>query len=145
MDDDAPFTDPPQCMPDYCKGEDTVLAYQNYYILEKSDLQGGLKEKRQYFLWRNTMRRESYWDYMARRLREDAPMLNNSIHRSLHLKLDDHEKRRVTAVFDQVDILKKEVSQLQESLQNSYIRIKELKAQVDYYEKRSGPQLEFKF
>ena len=28
--------DPPQCMPDYCKGEDTVLAYQNYYILEKS-------------------------------------------------------------------------------------------------------------
>ena len=34
MDDDS-FTDPPQCM-DYCKGEDTVLAYQNYYILEKS-------------------------------------------------------------------------------------------------------------
>lgn len=32
----AGFTDPPQCMPDYCKGEDTVLAYQNYYILEKS-------------------------------------------------------------------------------------------------------------
>jgi hypothetical protein len=30
------FTDPPQCMPDYCKGKDTVLAYQNYYILEKS-------------------------------------------------------------------------------------------------------------
>ena len=30
------FTDPPQCMPDYCKGADTVLAYQNYYILEKS-------------------------------------------------------------------------------------------------------------
>ena len=53
------------------------------------------------------MRREGYWDYMARRLREEAPMLNNSIHRSLHLKLDDHEKRRVTAVFDQVDILKK--------------------------------------
>ena len=72
-------------------------------------------------------------------------MLNNSIHRTLHLKLDDHEKRRVTAVFDQVDILKKEVSQLQESLQNSHIRIKELKSQVDYYEKRSGPQLEFKF
>ena len=82
------------------------------------------------------MRRESYWDYMARRLREDAPMLNNSIHRSLHLKLDDHEKRRVTAVFDQVDLLKKEVSQL---------KIKELRAQVNYYEKRNGPQLEFKF
>ena len=36
IDREAPFTDPPQCMPDYCKGEDTVLAYQNYYILEKS-------------------------------------------------------------------------------------------------------------
>ena len=30
------FTDPPQCMPDYCKSEDTVSAYQTYYILEKS-------------------------------------------------------------------------------------------------------------
>jgi|TARA_B110000285_G_scaffold102341_1_gene116458 hypothetical protein len=30
------FTDPPQCMPDLCKDTDTVLAYQNYYILEKS-------------------------------------------------------------------------------------------------------------
>ena len=31
------FTDPPQCMPDYCKNEDTVSAYQNYYILKKSN------------------------------------------------------------------------------------------------------------
>ena len=91
------------------------------------------------------MDREPYWDYMSRRLREEEPMFNNSIHRSLHLKLDDHEKRRVTEVFNQVDILKKEVSQLQESLQNSYIKIKELRAQVNYYEKRNGPQLEFKF
>ena len=30
------FTDPPQCMPDYCKGDDTVSAYQTYYIEEKS-------------------------------------------------------------------------------------------------------------
>ena len=30
------FSDPPQCMPELCKGEDTVLAYQNYYIIEKS-------------------------------------------------------------------------------------------------------------
>ena len=30
------FTDPPQCMPAYCKGDDTVKAYQTYYILEKS-------------------------------------------------------------------------------------------------------------
>ena len=32
---DLGFTDPPQCMPDYCKGDDTVLAYRTYYILEK--------------------------------------------------------------------------------------------------------------
>jgi len=30
------FTDPPQCMPAYCKGDDTVKAYQTYYIVEKS-------------------------------------------------------------------------------------------------------------
>ena len=33
---EGPFTDPPQCMPDYCKDGDTVMAYQTYYILEKS-------------------------------------------------------------------------------------------------------------
>ncbi len=86
------------------------------------------------------MEREPYWDYMSRRLREEEPMFN-----SLHLKLDDQEKQKITTVVGEVDILKKEVSQLQESLQNSYVRIKELKAQVDYYETRSGPQLEFKF
>jgi len=31
-----PFTDPPQCMPEICKADDTVSAYQTYYILEKS-------------------------------------------------------------------------------------------------------------
>ncbi len=31
------FTPPPQCMPDYCKADDTVSAYQTYYIVEKSD------------------------------------------------------------------------------------------------------------
>lgn len=30
------FTDPPQCMPDYCKGEDTVESYRTYYLLEKA-------------------------------------------------------------------------------------------------------------
>ena len=86
------------------------------------------------------MDREPYWDYMARRLKEERPM-----HKSLHLKLDDQEKQKVTAVFDNIDILKKEISQLQESLQNAYVKIKELRAQVNYYEKRDGPQLEFKF
>ena len=31
------FTDPPQCMPDYCKNDNVVSAYQKYYISEKSD------------------------------------------------------------------------------------------------------------
>ena len=82
------------------------------------------------------MEREPYWDYMSRRLREEEPMLN-----SLHLKLDDQEKQKITAVVGEVDILKREVSQLQESLQKSYMRIKELRAQVNYYEKRNWPQL----
>ena len=33
----ADFTDPSMCMPEYCKGDDTVMSYQTYYILEKSD------------------------------------------------------------------------------------------------------------
>ena len=32
------YVDPPQCMPEECKGEDTVLAYQKYYIIEKSKI-----------------------------------------------------------------------------------------------------------
>ena len=32
---DNGWTDPPQCMPDYCKEENTVDAYRNYYIQEK--------------------------------------------------------------------------------------------------------------
>ena len=30
------FTPPPQCMPDHCKHENTVQAYRNYYLIEKS-------------------------------------------------------------------------------------------------------------
>jgi len=32
------FTDPPQCMPNECKGDNTVLAYQKYYIIEKAKI-----------------------------------------------------------------------------------------------------------
>ena len=32
---DTGWEDPPQCMPDYCKKENTVDAYRNYYIQEK--------------------------------------------------------------------------------------------------------------
>jgi hypothetical protein len=34
---DGGFTDPPQCMPDDCKHEDTVIAYQTYYNQKADD------------------------------------------------------------------------------------------------------------
>jgi len=33
---DGPFTEPPQCMPDYCKIEgDSITSYRQYYMNEK--------------------------------------------------------------------------------------------------------------
>ena len=60
------------------------------------------------------MLREPYWDYMGRRLREEK-MKNyfwdfSSIH---DLELENQ-------------ILRKNVSELQEQLQNAYVRIKDL-------------------
>ena len=54
------FTDPPQCMPDYCKGDDTVSAYQTYYIEEKSDFATWKhREKPEWFNDRN--KESSIW------------------------------------------------------------------------------------
>jgi hypothetical protein len=86
------------------------------------------------------MQREGYWDYMGRRLREEQVM-----HNSLHLKLDDTEKIKISAKFNEVDFLKNEVYQLQESLQNSYVKIKELRIALSFYESRSDGQMEFEF
>ena len=33
---DNGWVDPPQCMPDHCKKPDTIDAYRNYYLTEKS-------------------------------------------------------------------------------------------------------------
>ena len=49
------FVDPPQCMPDHCKGEDAVLSYQTYYILEKSDF--ATYKRRQMPEWFDATRR----------------------------------------------------------------------------------------
>ena len=35
--EDNGWTNPPQCMPDHCKDNDTIQAYRNYYILEKNN------------------------------------------------------------------------------------------------------------
>jgi len=35
---DNGWVDPPQCMPDHCKNDDTVTAYRNYYMTEKASI-----------------------------------------------------------------------------------------------------------
>ncbi len=62
IDVDAPFTDPPQCMPEHCRGDDTVAAYRTYYIVEKSAFatwkNRGIPE------WFTTMTKKSRKDIM---------------------------------------------------------------------------------
>ena len=77
---------------------------------------------------------------MSRRLKEEQPVYN-----SLHFKLDDQEKTKISTKFNEVDFLKNEVYQLQESLQNSYVKIKELRIALSFYESRSDGQMEFEF
>ena len=60
------------------------------------------------------MLREPYWDYMGRRLREEKMKNDFWDFSSIHdLELENK-------------ILRKNVSELQEQLQNAYIRIKDL-------------------
>jgi len=91
------------------------------------------------------MQREPYWDYMRRRLKEEELMFN-----PLHLKLSDTEKM---SIVTESDLVRKEIFQLQEQVQNSYKKIKILNEIIDkqYNEilmlKRLVPskQLEFDF
>ena len=60
------------------------------------------------------MEREPYWDYMGRRLREEKMKNDFWDFSSIHdLELENK-------------ILRKNVSELQEQLQNAYVRIKDL-------------------
>ena len=60
------------------------------------------------------MLREPYWDYMGRRLREEKMKNDFWDFSSIHdLELEN-------------EILRKNVSELQEQLQNAYVRIKDL-------------------
>ena len=60
------------------------------------------------------MLREPYWDYMGRRLREEKMKNNFWVFSSINdLELEN-------------EILRKNVSELQEQLQNAYVRIKDL-------------------
>jgi hypothetical protein len=78
------------------------------------------------------MQRESHWDYMGRRMREEKMFQSKE-------------------TLNEVDILKKEVFELQKSLNLAYIRIKELQffnelsTESHYYKKECDIQLEFKF
>ena len=88
------------------------------------------------------MQREPYWDYMSRRLKEEAPMFN-----SLHLKLNDTEKLNMVT---ESDLMRKEISQLQEQVQNGYKKIKNLneiinKQRDKIFRLEGQKQLEFEF
>tara|TARA_R110002153_G_scaffold192484_1_gene345756 strand:- start:7793 stop:8011 length:219 start_codon:yes stop_codon:yes gene_type:complete len=72
------------------------------------------------------------------------------VYNSLHFKLDDQEKTKISTKFNEVDFLKNEVYQLQESLQGSYKRIKILNETINeqrdkIFQLESQDQLEFKF
>ena len=72
------------------------------------------------------------------------------MYNSLHFKLDDQEKTKISTKFNEVDFLKNEVYQLQESLQGSYKRIKILNETINeqrdkIFQLESQDQLEFKF
>ena len=60
------------------------------------------------------MEREPYWDYMGRRLREEK------------MKSDFWDFRSINDLELENQILRKNVSELQEQLQNAYVRIKDL-------------------
>jgi len=88
------------------------------------------------------MQREPYWDYMSRRLKEEEPMFN-----SLHLKLNDTEKLNMVT---ESDLMRKEITQLQEQVQNSYKKIKTLneiinKQRDKIFRLEGQKQLEFEF
>ena len=108
------------------------------------------------------MEREGHWDYMGRRLREERDMNNlfNETRRDDDLcsgvkvyqkAMQDIERNVEPEIFTKVDILKKEVFELQKSLNLAYIRIKELQffnelsTESHYYKKECDIQLEFKF
>ena len=60
------------------------------------------------------MLREPYWDYMGRRLREEK------------MKNDFWDFSSINDLELENEILRKNVSELQEQLQNAYVRIKDL-------------------
>jgi len=54
------FIDPPQCMPEECKKDDTVFAYQTYYIVEKYKIAKWVKrEIPKWFIGGSDGKRES--------------------------------------------------------------------------------------
>lgn len=48
---DNGFTPPPQCMPDDCKCEDTVIAYRTYYMKHKQHFTSWKNGKPDWFIW----------------------------------------------------------------------------------------------
>ena len=73
------------------------------------------------------MTREPHWDYMSRRLREEA------MKESLHSVLSESQKIELNKIFDDANdsnLLKHQTQELQGQLQAAYKRIKILNESV---------------
>ena len=88
------------------------------------------------------MTKESYSDYMIRKIKKHRELKIATLCDELKFKLEsDSDSDSIT----ESDILKREIFELQKGLNISYITIKEMKAELTYYKNKEGPQLEFKF
>ena len=73
------------------------------------------------------MKREPYWDYMSRRLREE------DMKESLHSVLSERQKMELNKIYNdanEIKILKSQAEELQGQLQAAYKRIKILNESV---------------
>ena len=73
------------------------------------------------------MTREPHWDYMSRRLREEA------MKESLHSVLSERQKMELNKIYNdanEIKILKSQAEELQGQLQAAYKRIKILNESV---------------
>ena len=81
------------------------------------------------------MKREPYWDYMSRRLREE------DMKESLHSVLSENQKMELNKIYDdhincvnndanEIKILKSQAEELQGQLQAAYKRIKILNESI---------------
>ena len=82
------------------------------------------------------MTREGHYNYMLRKLREEREGKTAARWDMGESGWEINTPESLTAV----DILKKEIYELQKGLNTAYITIKNLKDELTYYEKQEGTQ-----